>query len=150
MEAVEARSDTRNKTIEASAADVFAALRDPERVSRWWGPDGFTSTVHAFQLHPGGRWHLTLHGPDGTDYPNEYRLIRLEADRLMELDHPSESHHFILTIELLPQGQNTVVLWQQTFDTIGEYQLLAEFLAQANEQVLERLSAEVRRRSSSV
>ena len=150
METSDARSDTRAKTIEARAADVFAALCDPLRVARWWGPDGFSSTVHEFQLQPGGRWHLTLHGPDGTDYPNGYRLIRFETDRLLELDHPSNDHHFVLTIELLPQGKNTVVLWQQTFDTIEAYQLLAEFLAQANEQVLERLSVEVRRRSSSV
>ncbi len=142
MEPADARSDTRTKTIEASAAKVFAAMCDPVRISRWWGPDGFSSTVHAFELRPGGRWCMTLHGPDGSDYPNEYRLLRFEADRLMELDHPSDDHHFILRIELVQQGPDTVVLWQQTFDTIEAYQRLAGFLAQANEQVLERLSEE--------
>ncbi len=148
MEPVEARSDARTKTIEASNADVFAAICDPARVARWWGPDGFTSTIHEFQFRPGGEWHLTLHGPDGSSHPNEYRLLRIEPDRLVEMDHPSDDHHFTLRIELLQQGANTVVAWTQTFDTVDAYQQLASFLAQANEQVLARLSAEARRPSS--
>ncbi len=143
MEAVEARSDTRTRLIEATADAVFAALRDPVRVARWWGPNGFTSTFHRFEFRPGGAWQLTLHGPDGTDYPNEYRVLRIEPDRLLEIDHPSHDHHFILTIELLRQGEGTLVAWRQTFDTVNDYRALADFLAQANQQVLERLSAEV-------
>jgi len=150
MEPIDARSDARTKTIDGSAADVFAAMCDPARFARWWGPDCFTSTIHEFQFYPGGRWLLTLHGPDGKDYPNEYRLVRIQEGRLIEIDHPSEDHHFVLKIELLENGKDTVVAWQQTFDTVDEYLRLADFLAQANEQVLERLSAEVRRASSAV
>lgn len=142
MSAIEPRSDIRAQTVEAPASEVFAALSDPARVARWWGPDGFTSTIHEFPFQVGGTWRLTLHGPDGASYPNEYRVLRLEAGRLLELDHPSENHHFVLTITLTPQGTGTRVDWQQTFDTAEDYQPLAGFLAQANEQVLARLSRE--------
>lgn len=142
MAPIEPRSDIRTCTAAASPAAVFAALRDPARVARWWGPDGFTSTIHTFAFHVGGTWRLTLHGPDGVDYPNEYRVLRVEGDRLLELDHPSDTHHFILTVALTPQGTGTRVDWQQTFDTAEDYQPLAGFLAQANEQVLARLSRE--------
>lgn len=148
MEPVDNRSDVRTKTIEASTAEVFAAICDPVRVARWWGPNGFTSTVHEFQFYLGGRWQLTLHGPDGSNYPNEYCMLDIQQDRLVEIDHPSDDHHFILRIELIQQGKDTVVEWKQTFDTVDAYLQLASFLAQANEQVLERLAAETCKPSS--
>jgi uncharacterized protein YndB with AHSA1/START domain len=141
----DARSDRRTRVIEASVDEVFAALCDPVRLARWWGPEGFTSSVNVFEFCPGGSWRLTLHGPDGSDYPNEYRVLGLEPNRRVELDHPSNDHHFTLRIELEPRGRDTVVLWRQTLDSVEAYQGLADFLAQANEQVLARLSAEVMR-----
>ncbi len=32
------------RDIPATAADVFAAMTDPERLARWWGPAGLTNT----------------------------------------------------------------------------------------------------------
>lgn len=142
MESVKSRSDIRSKLIAASPARVFAAMQDPERVARWWGPAGFSNTIHQYQFVPGGRWLLTMHGPDGKDYPNESRFTRIVPGQLFEIEHLN-GHHFILTLELQPEGQGTRVLWQQTFDSAEHYGKLAEFVAAANEQNLERLAAEV-------
>lgn len=142
MEPVELRSDTRSSWIEASPADVFAAISDPVRLGRWWGPNGFASTVHQFQFFPGGQWHLTLHGPDGSNHPNVYDLLQVEPDRLLVIDHPSDEHHFTLRIAMLPERAGTVLAWRQTFDTVDAYRQIADFIAEANVQVLERLSAE--------
>jgi uncharacterized protein YndB with AHSA1/START domain len=147
MEPLENRSDSRSKILPASPADVFAAMSDPARIARWWGPAGFTNTIHQFELRPGGRWLLTMHGPDGKDYPNESRFTRIEADRLFEIEHMS-GHHFLLAIELQPKAGGTEVTWRQTFDTVENYQRIAEFVASANEQNLERLAAEVERGKS--
>ena len=68
MESVDLRSDARSMVIPATPARVFAALCDPQRVARWWGPDGFSNTIHRFDFEPGGSWLLTMHGPDGTDF----------------------------------------------------------------------------------
>ncbi|MBP6406910.1 MAG: SRPBCC family protein [Proteobacteria bacterium] len=142
MQPVETRSDIRHTLIPAPPSAVFAAMSDPARVARWWGPAGFTSTIHEFDFKPGGRWLLTLHGPDGTDYPNESRFVRVEPPGAWEIEHLS-GHHFVLTIELVPSGDATRVHWRQTFDTAGHYEPLAGFLAIANQQNLERLAAEV-------
>jgi hypothetical protein len=144
MEPVEKRSDRRSKFVNASAAQIFAAMCDPSRVARWWGPDGFTSTIHQFDFQPGGTWLLTMHGPDGKDYPNESRFMRLVTAEIFEIEHLS-GHHFILSIELRPSGAGTQVHWRQTFDTVEHYERLAEFVARANEQNLHRLVAEVQR-----
>lgn len=142
MDAIETRSDIRTRFIPATPAEVFAVIRDPVRVARWWGPSGFTNTIHTYEFVPGGSWLLTMHGPDGKDYPNESRFTRIVPDELFEIEHLN-GHRFVLTIELEPHAEGTRVGWRQTFDTVEHYQQLAEFVAMANQQNLERMAAEV-------
>jgi uncharacterized protein YndB with AHSA1/START domain len=142
MEPLENRSDARSRMIPASPAEVFAAISDPVRIARWWGPAGFTSTIHRFEFRAGGTWLLTMHGPDGRDYPNESRFTRIETNRVFEIEHFS-GHHFLLAIELQPGPGGTEVKWLQTFDTVEHYRGMAQFVATANEQNLERLAAEL-------
>ena len=97
-ESSEARSDSRHRFIAASPAEVFAAMSDPARIARWWGPRGFASTIHEFEFRPGGRWLLTMHGPDGTNHPNESRFTRIVPDRLFEIEHFS-GHHFLTSAD---------------------------------------------------
>src|SRR5262245_53324136 len=111
MEPVEKRSDSRRKVIAAPPAAVYAAMSDPARVARWWGPEGFTNTIHKFDFRPGGQWLLTMRGPDGKDYPNESRFARLEPGRRFEIEHLS-GHHFVLTVELEGAGASTTVHWR--------------------------------------
>ncbi|MEC5387507.1 SRPBCC domain-containing protein [Uliginosibacterium sp. H3] len=144
MEPIDKRSDARSIFIAAKPAEVFAAMSEPSRVERWWGPDGFRNTIHKFEFQPGGTWLLTMHAPDGTDYPNESRFTRLVPGELFEIEHLS-GHHFILTITLQASGDGTGVYWRQTFDTIEHYAGIAQFVAGANEQNLQRLAAEVQR-----
>lgn len=119
-------------------------MSDAARVARWWGPAGFSNTIHLFEFRPGGKWLLTMHSPDGKDYPNESRFTRIEPDRTFEIEHLS-GHHFVLTIDLEPQAAGTVVHWRQAFDSVEHYEQIAQFVAGANEQNLERLEAEVAR-----
>jgi uncharacterized protein YndB with AHSA1/START domain len=49
---------------------VFKAWTDPKHLVRWWGPNGFSTTIQQMDVRPGGAWNHIMHGPDGTDYPN--------------------------------------------------------------------------------
>jgi uncharacterized protein YndB with AHSA1/START domain len=49
---------------------VFAAIRDPDRLARWWGPNGFRNQFKVFEFRTGGRWVFDMIGPDGTRYAN--------------------------------------------------------------------------------
>lgn len=142
MDPIETRSDIRSHLIPASASAVFAAMSRADRVEKWWGPAGFANTIHTFDFRPGGRWLLTMHGPDGTDYPNESRFTRIVTDALWEIEHLS-GHHFFLTLELETVEAGTRVAWRQTFDTKAHYDGLAGFVAEANAQNLRRLADEV-------
>jgi uncharacterized protein YndB with AHSA1/START domain len=50
---------------------IWDAWTDPKQIVKWWGPRGFTITIHEMDVRPGGVWKSTMHGPDGTDYRND-------------------------------------------------------------------------------
>ena len=56
---------------------VWKAWTEPQHVSQWWGPRGFTTTIHDMDLRPGGIWRQTMHGPDGTNYPSKHVFIEV-------------------------------------------------------------------------
>ena len=56
-----------SRRIDAPWERVFHAFSDAAHLTRWWGPKGFTSTFHEFDLRPGGRWRFVMHGPDGRE-----------------------------------------------------------------------------------
>src|SRR6478735_8096823 len=58
-----------SRVINASRELVFEAFTEVRHLSRWWGPEGFTTTTQSFEFRVGGEWVFVLHGPDGTDYP---------------------------------------------------------------------------------
>lgn len=66
---------------------VWEAWTDPEKVKHWWGPRGFTLTHHSKDLRVGGHWHYTMHGPDGTDYPNKTVYYEVEVGKRLVYDH---------------------------------------------------------------
>lgn len=57
-----------SRIIDAPRELVFEAFTEVRHLSRWWGPEGFTTTTRSFEFRPGGVWDFVMHGPDGTDY----------------------------------------------------------------------------------
>jgi extradiol dioxygenase family protein/uncharacterized protein YndB with AHSA1/START domain len=138
------REFVHSRLIDAPQARVFRALAEPAHLARWWGPNGFSSTFEVFEFRPGGIWRFVLHGPDGTDYPNENLFREIVAPQRVIIEHLSATHHFLLTITFTAQGNQTLVGWRQVFDTAEHRQKVAKAVLEANEQNLSRLAAEVR------
>jgi uncharacterized protein YndB with AHSA1/START domain len=120
---------------------AFAALSTLDQLLRWWGPDGFTSTSEAFDFRPGGSWKMVMHGPDGTDYPNLYLFHVLEAPARAVVEHPDPAHWFELTISYDEAPGGTLLTWHQRFNDAAHFAEIKEFVALANQQVLNRLEA---------
>lgn len=139
------REFVHSRLLEAPPAAVYAAIADPARLARWWGPAGFSSTFEHCDFRPGGAWRFVLHGPDGTDYPNENVFREIVPARRVVVEHIATTHHFVLTITLEPRDGGTVVGWHQLFDTAEHRAQIASFVVPANEQNLDRLAAEVAR-----
>lgn len=81
------RALTTARVLPAAPAAVFKAMADPTLLARWWGPKGFRSTFQTFDFNPGGAWVFTLHGPDGTDYPNKCRFAEIVANERVVIEH---------------------------------------------------------------
>jgi uncharacterized protein YndB with AHSA1/START domain len=124
---------------------VFAAFLEPARLARWWGPRGFTNTIHAFDPRPGGIWRSTLHGPDGSDYANEIVFLEVLSPERLVLEHPSDEHRYVLTITLDAQGDGTRLTWRMRHATAAECARVRPFVVEGNEQNLDRLEAELGR-----
>jgi uncharacterized protein YndB with AHSA1/START domain len=122
---------------------AFDALSDVDQLVRWWGPEGFTSTSESFDFRPGGTWTMVMHGPDGTDYPNLYRFAAIEAPGRAVVERPDPAHRFELTITFDAAPGGTRVTWRQFFDSESHFAEIKDFVAGANEQVLDRLLAVV-------
>jgi uncharacterized protein YndB with AHSA1/START domain len=55
------------RTFNAPRELVWKAFTDPDRVPRWWGPKGTTTTVVEMDVRPGGAWRYVSHAPDRED-----------------------------------------------------------------------------------
>jgi uncharacterized protein YndB with AHSA1/START domain len=133
-----------SREIPASIEQVFAAISDPQRLARWWGPAGFSNTFDICEIKSGGRWSLIMHGPDGHDYPNENVFAEVVPPCKVVVQHPSEPK-YCLTIGLTAAAGGTVVTWSQAIESPETARRIEHIVIPANEQNLERLAVEVLR-----
>ena len=132
------------REIAVPVEQVFAAISDPERLARWWGPAGFSNTFSVCDFKNGGRWVFTMHGPDGHSYANESMFAAIEPPRKVIIQHVSNPR-YLMTIALTPMASGTLVSWSQAFEDSRVGQRLESIVVPANEQNLDRLTAEVLR-----
>lgn len=118
---------------------VWKAWTDPEHIIHWWGPNGFTNTIHHMDLREGGQWNLTMHGPDGTNYPN--RSVFKEIVPLKKIVYEHFNPHFITTVLFESHGDETRMDWSMVFDSadMKEIVVKAHKAEQGMEQNVEKL-----------
>jgi len=131
-----------SRLIPASPEQIFSAFTDPARLARWWGPAGFRNTFELFQFETGGRWKYVMHGPDGRDYDNESTFVEVLPRQKVVIEHTSLPK-YRLTITLEPSEVGTTVSWVQEFEKPDVARGIAHIVVPANEQNLDRLTAEV-------
>ena len=124
----------------APPARVFAAFARADELARWWGPAGFRNTFETCDFVPGGRWVFVMHGPDGTDYPNESVFRAIEPDARVVIDHVCPPH-FTLTVTLAADPGGTRLTWVQAFASASFAAQVRHIIEPANEQNLDRLAA---------
>lgn len=110
---------------------VWKAWTDPRRISAWYGPSGFGTTVKSMEVRPGGEWLFTMHGPDGTDYPNRIRYREVEApSKLAYLQSEEGSDSFFrvtVTFAKIPGAPGkTDMVYRMAFPTAKGKDLAVE------------------------
>jgi uncharacterized protein YndB with AHSA1/START domain len=104
---------------------VWNAWTDPKQVAQWWGPDGFTNTIHEMDVRPGGAWRHTMHGPDGVDYKNESIFGEVAKPERLTYSHIS-GPSFKVTVTFDEHDGKTKVTLRMVFDTAAERDEVAE------------------------
>ncbi len=103
---------------------VFAAFTDPRHLAQWWGPNGFTTTTHSFDMRPGGVWRHVMHGPDGRDYQNRITYEEVvPPERLVYRlgdGEDVEPVQFRQTITFEDLGGRTRIIWRSDFPSAAE------------------------------
>ena len=132
-----------SREIAATPEEIFGAFRDPDRLARWWGPAGFTNTFHVCEFENGGRWIYTMHSPNGGNPENESVFELVDPPRKIVIRHVSQPV-YRLTADFIPTAASgTILSWSQQFDDPEVARRIAKIVVPANEQNLDKLTAEV-------
>lgn len=133
------------RLLEFPREKVFRAFTEAEHVARWWGPDGFTNTIMAMDVRPGGTWRFVMHGPDGTDYPNRIVFTEVDPPSRLVYEHGGDSEPFradfnvVVTFDTV--GNATRLTMQLIFQTVEDCERVKSFGAvEGGRQTLERLA----------
>jgi uncharacterized protein YndB with AHSA1/START domain len=104
---------------------VWKVMNDPERVTNWWGPRGYTTTVEEMDVRPGGRWRWINHTTSGEDAPfkGEYlevdppnRIVRTEIFDVPGFDDKAA----IDTLTFEDLGGRTRIVARTRFPSIAD------------------------------
>jgi uncharacterized protein YndB with AHSA1/START domain len=109
-----------SRIIAAPRELVFQAFTEVRHLSRWWGPEGFTTTTRTFEFQVGGEWGFTMHGPDGTDYPEWITWTEISPPARLAMLHGEfrddpNAFESVLTFE--PDGNATRIEMRTVFPT---------------------------------
>jgi uncharacterized protein YndB with AHSA1/START domain len=129
------------RVFDVPAAVLYGAFAEPRRLASWWGPRGFRNTFDEFELRPGGAWRFTMHGPDGTDYPNRNEFIEVVPAERIVFRHAQAGHGFQMTMTLRELGDQTLLIWRMSFDDVADAERVRAIVAEKNEENFDRLAA---------
>ncbi|MBG0822843.1 SRPBCC domain-containing protein [Planomonospora sp. ID91781] len=109
-----------SRVIDAPRELVFEAFTEVRHLSRWWGPEGFTTTTQSFEFRVGGEWDFVMHGPDGTDYTEWISWTEIAPPERIALLHGESrddpnAFESVLTFE--PDGTATRIEMRTIFPT---------------------------------
>lgn len=110
------------RILKAPREVVFEVWTNPKHVIHWWGPKGFTNTIHEMSVKPGGVWRFIMHGPDGTDYPNKIVFKEVVKPSLLTFDHgwdvediKNDPRTFEVTVNFIAKGKTTELIMKMVF-----------------------------------
>jgi uncharacterized protein YndB with AHSA1/START domain len=109
-----------SRVISAPREQVFEAFTEVRHLSRWWGPEGFSTTTRAFEFRVGGEWDFVMHGPDGTDYSEWISWTEIAAPERIALLHGEsrdDPDAFESVLTFAPHGAATQIEMYTVFRT---------------------------------
>jgi uncharacterized protein YndB with AHSA1/START domain len=98
------------RELDAPRELVWQVWTDPDEVTKWWGPEHFTTPREKidFDLKPGGVCRITMVGPEGEEYPSDGHFGVVEPPERLSFGETITEHPMIesgeTTIEFVDLG----------------------------------------------
>jgi uncharacterized protein YndB with AHSA1/START domain len=101
------------RSIKASPERVFDAFTDPDQLTEWWWPDGFTCPAAEVDLRMGGTYRLAMEWPGSI--PTEQQFAHHLAGEYYEIERP---HRLLMSGRAVndEQGELFATLIEVTFE----------------------------------
>lgn len=109
-----------SRVINAPREVVFEAFTQVRHLSRWWGPEGFSTTTRAFEFRVGGVWDFVMHGPDGRDYQEWItwrEIVAPERIALLHGESRDDPNAFQSVLSFEQEGDETRLVMRTVFPT---------------------------------
>ena len=137
-----------SRVIGAPRELVFEAFTRVRHLSRWWGPEGFTTTTRSFEFRVGGEWDFVMHGPDGTDYQEWItwrEIVPAERIALLHGESRDDPNAFESVLTFEPDGAATWIEMRTVFPTqaLRDEAVEKYHAIEGGEQTLSNLAAYV-------
>ena len=137
-----------SRVISAPRELVFEAFTQVRHLSRWWGPEGFSTTTRSFEFRVGGAWDFVMHGPDGTDYQEWITWTEIVAPERIALVHGEsrdDPNAFESVLAFEPAGDETRIVMRTVFPTkeLRDEAVEKYHAIEGGEQTLSNLAAYV-------
>ena len=131
------------RVVDAPRELLWEVYTNPAHVAQWWGPKGFTNTIHEMDVRPGGIWRLTMHGPDGTNYPNRISFLEVVKPERLVYDHGDDANPrmFHVTTNFAAEGARTKIVTRIVFPSAAACAGVKPYAIDGHATSMERLDA---------
>jgi uncharacterized protein YndB with AHSA1/START domain len=128
-----------SRELNAPLEKVYQAFANPLHLKEWWGPNGFTNTIHEFDLRPDGKWLLTMHGPEKGNYENSSVFKKVVPNKLITWTRISKPLFDMEVGFVAINHSKTKISFRMIFNSVDECNKMKGFVVPNNEENFDRL-----------
>ena len=133
-----------SRIINSPVEMVYQAFENPNHLKNWWGPEGFTNTIHEFDLRVGGNWKLTMKKKKKGNYENSSVFKTVLPNKLISWERKSQPlFDMEIAFEKLEENK-TQISFKMIFATAEECEKMRKFVEPKNEENFNRLEREIK------
>ena len=97
------------RIFDAVRALVWKAWTDPEMFMKWWGPKDFTCPVAKIDFKVGGKYHVAMHGPKGSEFDKDLWSTGVYKEIVpMDPSNPLRAGKIVVTDSFADEKGNVV------------------------------------------